>query len=179
MKKGFVLLFMFCFSVSAFTQQPTAPILLNWETYFKGSPQPGSPFLALTALSWTYNYRAVIKQNKVNITFTNEVSIDKSKSWVKWDEIKDETMNKNLLHHEQGHANILFLLFKEADSTFKSRNYSVKNYKAEIARLAEGISNYYDDLQKKYDEETEHGSNHRMQAYWDKIIADKLASVNP
>jgi hypothetical protein len=65
-------------------------------------------------------------------------------------------------------------LYLEADRVLKNRSYSVKNYKAQISQLANEISSYFDTMQRNYDDETEHGSNHKMQARWDQIIADKM-----
>ena len=66
------------------------------------------------------------------------------------------------------------ILLLEAERVLKNRNYSVNNYKAQISELANQISNYFDTMQRNYDEETEHGSNHKMQARWDEIIQEKI-----
>ncbi|RZL39834.1 MAG: DUF922 domain-containing protein [Pedobacter sp.] len=125
-------------------------------------------------MTWKYSYGSTVYRNRVEIKLQNEISIDKSRSWVKLDKVKTEESRQNLLHHEQGHVNIQYVLLMEADRVLKNRNYSVKNYKAQISQLANEISNYFDTMQKNYDEETEHGSNHKMQARWDKIISDKM-----
>lgn len=174
MKKLFIAILILAFPFISLSQSFTKPVQLDWETYFKGKPEPGSPFYALTAMTWRYSYESMVYRNKVTIKLKNEISIDKSRSWVKWDKIKDESIRNSLLHHEQGHVNIQFILLKEADRVLKGRTYSVKNYKAEISELANSISNFYDTMQKNYDEETEHGSNHKMQARWDDIIQEKM-----
>lgn len=150
------------------------PVQLDWNTYFKGKADARSPFFALTAMTWKYSYESTIYRNRVAIKLKNEISIDKDRSWVKLDKIKDPQVSASLLHHEQGHVNIQYILYSEAERVLKNRNYSVKNYKAQISQLANEISNYFDTMQRNYDEETEHGSNHKMQARWDKIIADKM-----
>ncbi|TCD10549.1 DUF922 domain-containing protein [Pedobacter frigidisoli] len=158
----------------AFKQDFTEPVQLDWETYFKGKPDMNSPFYALTAMTWKYSYESTTYRNRVVINLKNEVTIDKNRSWVKWDKIKDPEVRASLLHHEQGHANIQYILLSEAERVLKNRNYSVKNYKAQISQLANEISDYFDTMQRNYDEETEHGSNHKMQGRWDKIIEDKM-----
>lgn len=152
----------------------TEPIQLDWETYFKGPADTSSPFSALTAMTWKYSYESTVYRNRVAIKLVqNEVSIDKMRSWVKWDRIKDPQVRVDLLHHEQGHVNIQFILLLEAERVLKNRNFSVNGYKAQISKLANEISDYFDTMQRNYDEETEHGSNHKMQARWDRIIQDK------
>ena len=175
MKKLLVSIFpilVLSWNVSA--QDFTEPIQLNWETYFKGKADLKSPFFALTAMTWKYSYASTTYRNRVVINLKNEISIDKSRSWVKWDKIENEETRNNLLHHEQGHVNIQYILLLEANRVLKNRNYSVTNYKAQISDLANQISKYFDAMQKNYDEETEHGSNRKMQARWDDIIQDKM-----
>jgi predicted secreted Zn-dependent protease len=87
-------------------------------------------------------------------------------------------MSQSLLHHEQGHVNIQNILKIEANRVLKSQTYSVKNYKNEIATLANSISAFYNTMQNNYDIETEHGANHKMQARWDKIIEEKTLEVS-
>lgn len=103
--------------------------------------------------------------------------VEKQSSWVKWEKIRDEDARINLLHHEQGHANIQYILFLEADRVLKNRSYSVKDYKAQVSKLANDISDYFNTMQNNYDDETEHGINRKMQARWDKIIDDKIAEA--
>jgi len=150
------------------------PEQLDWNIHFKGKPDNNSPFYALTAMTWKYSYASTVYRNRVEIKLQNEISIDKTRSWVKLDKVKTEESRQNLLHHEQGHVDIQYILYLEADRVLKNRSYSVKNYKAQISQLANEISNYFDTMQKNYDEETEHGSNHKMQQRWDKIISDKM-----
>jgi len=157
----------------SFRQDISGPEQLDWNIHFKGKPDNNSPFYALTAMTWKYSYASTVYRNRVEIKLQNEISIDKNRSWVKLDKVRTEEARQDLLHHEQGHANIQYILYLEADRVLKNRNYSVTNYKAQISQLANEISNYFDTMQKNYDDETKHGSNHKMQARWDKIIFDK------
>ncbi|MDN3588704.1 DUF922 domain-containing protein [Pedobacter aquatilis] len=161
----------------SFKQDFPEPVQLNFETYFKGKPDENSPYFALTSMTWKYSYESTIYRNRVVINLKNEVAIDKNRSWVKWDKINNEETKANLLHHEQGHVNIHYILQLESDRVLKNRNYSVKNFKNQISDLANQISKYYDTMQRNYDDETEHGINRKMQARWDKIIEDKIAEA--
>ncbi|MCZ4222346.1 DUF922 domain-containing protein [Pedobacter rhodius] len=158
----------------SFRQDFKEPEQLDWAIHFKGKPDNNSPFYALTAMTWKYSYASTVYRNRVEIKLQNEISIDRNRSWVKLDKVRTEEGRQNLLHHEQGHVNIQYILYLEADRVLKNRNYSVKTYKTQISQLANEISNYFDTMQKNYDEETEHGSNHKMQAEWDRIISDKM-----
>jgi len=169
-----ILLFFFVTPLLSFKQDINGPEQLDWAIHFKGKPDNNSPFYALTAMTWKYSYASTVYRNRVEIKLQNEISIDKSRSWVKLDKVRSEEARQSLLHHEQGHANIQYILYLEADRVLKNRSYSVKNYKAQISQLANEISDYFDTMQRNYDEETEHGSNHKMQARWDQIIIDKM-----
>ncbi|RYD80229.1 MAG: DUF922 domain-containing protein [Sphingobacteriales bacterium] len=169
-----VALFLVAMPLLSFRQDIGEPEQLDWNIHFKGKPDNNSPFYALTAMTWKYSYASTVYRNRVEIKLKNEISIDKNRSWVKLDKVRTEESRQNLLHHEQGHVDIQYILYLEADRVLKNRSYSVKNYKAQISDLANQISTYFDTMQKNYDEETEHGSNHKMQERWDKIIRDKM-----
>lgn len=159
--------------LASFKQDFAEPTQLDWNIHFKGKPDNHSPFYALTAMTWRYSYASTLYRNRVVIKLQNEISIDKNRSWVKLNKVQNEQARQSLLHHEQGHVNIQYILLMEADRVLKNRTYSVKDYKSQISDLANQISTYFDTMQKNYDEETEHGSNHKMQDRWDKIISDK------
>lgn len=168
------LLFVVALPIRFVKQDVKTPEQLDWNVHFKGKPDINSPYFALTAMSWRYSYESTVYRNRVEIKLKNELSIDKDRSWVKRDKIKDPEVRASLLHHEQGHVNIHYILLSEAERVLKNRSYSVKNYKAQISALANEISDYFDTMQKNYDVETEHGSNHKMQTRWDEIIRKKM-----
>ncbi|WP_443946841.1 DUF922 domain-containing protein [Pedobacter sp. AW1-32] len=172
MNKLFLLLFLA--AAISFGFAINAPEQITWESHFKGKPDLRSPYFALTALSWQYSYESKVSRNRVEINLKNEISVDKNRSWVKWDKIKDPEIRASLLHHEQGHVNIHYIMFLEADRVLKNRSYSVKTYKADIKKLADEISDFFNTMQTNYDEETAHGSNHKMQARWDDIIEERM-----
>lgn len=152
------------------------PEQVNWATHYKGKPNNSSPFFALTTMVWNYSYESTLYRNRVEIKLKNNVSIDKAKSWVKWDKIKDSDASKRLLHHEQGHVNIQYILLNEAEAQLQNRSYSPKTFRQDIANKAKEISAFFDDLQNRYDEETEHGLNRKAQQEWDKYIEEGLES---
>ncbi len=178
MKLFFLFFLLFSTKQFAADQSPNQPIQIDFEHYFLGKPDGQSPFVALTALTWKYSYQARTSNNGVKVIFKNEDFIDKYRSWVKWERLKNDEMKSRVLHHEQGHVNISFIMVKEADKALSSHTYSKKNYKTEIAKLANSISDFFYKMQKNYDEETQHGSNYKMQARWDEIIRQKMLDAS-
>lgn len=174
MKYFSALVFLSSLSQAAYSQVASAPIKINFQEFFKGKPDANSPFVALTALTWKYSYKAKIFKNGVTVKFLNEDILDKNRSWVRLNQLRGTSMMQQILNHEQGHVNISFIMVREADKGLSNQTYSKHNYKTEIAQLANSISDFYYTMQKNYDEETRHGSNIKMQARWDKIINERL-----
>ncbi len=169
---------MFAFSVLALLfvsfrpAQEVYPEKLSWKTHFRGKPDYNSPFAALTVLRWHYEYKARIVNGRLEVRFSQLFGMDKNKSWVKPERIRNQAVSDQLLHHEQGHADIHYLMYREAKRVMENRTYRVETYKKEIATLADEVGKYFDEMQKRYDEETGHGNNFKKQAQWDEIIAN-------
>ncbi len=171
--KCFLLLTILC---SAFTTQENAsfPEQINWRTHFLASPDENSPFYALTATRWHYSYNASVKGNNLHINYTFSGGVDRSKSWVKLNRLRGAESKRKLLNHEQGHVNINFLLLKDGEQKIRFQRYTVKNYKRLIQDNANKVSAFYRDMQKRYDEETKHGSDDANQERWNRLIDEQL-----
>lgn len=156
------------------TQHERFPEQLRWHTHFLADPDPHSPYFALTATRWHYSYNAKITGNNLHIDFKFSAGVDPNESWVKLGQLKNAESRRKLLNHEQGHANINFLLLKDGEQKIRFQKYTVRNYKKAILENARKVSDYYSDMQKRYDAETKHGSDDAQQAKWDAIIERAL-----
>ena len=156
------------------TQQEIYPEQIDWDTHFLGKPDQTSAYAALTVTNWHYSYNSKITGNNLHIDFKFTGGIDPQKSWVKPDRIRTRKISRQLLNHEQGHANINFLLLKEGEQQVRFQNYTATNYKRLIQANANRVSKYYSDMQSRYDVETEHGANLNAQARWDDYIREQL-----
>ncbi|MGY3053058.1 putative secreted Zn-dependent protease [Pedobacter sp. UYEF25] len=177
MKSIALLIVIFLCGRSGRAQFFSSPPQLNFESYFQGKPDKYSPFVALTVFTWKYSYQIKRVGNQLMATFEHENKIEKKLSWVKLDRLSTPELKARVLHHEQGHVDISFIMVSEADRVLSSRTYSKNKYKAEIEMLAVSVSNYFDTMQRNYDEETAHGSNYKMQQRWDNIIAQKMGEI--
>lgn len=172
MTKAFILLLFTTF----FSQdQSVRPEQINWRSHFLAKPDEHSPFFALTATRWHYSYTASVRGNNLHINFKFTAGVDPAQSWVKLNRLKGAESKRKLLNHEQGHANINFLLLKDGEQKIRYQRYTTKNYKKLIQENANKVSAYYRDLQKRYDEETKHGSDDLQQERWDRIIDSELS----
>ena len=169
---GILSILLFC----AFnTQEPIVfPTQINWRTHFLAEPDKHSSFYALTATRWHYSYNASVRGNDLHIDFKFSAGVDPDQSWVKLNQLKGAESKRKLLSHEQGHVNINFLLLKDGEQKIRFQRYSVKNYKKSIQENANKVSTYYRNMQKRYDEETKHGSDDPNQERWNLLIETEL-----
>lgn len=159
---------------SIFQQMEAMPEQINWRSHFLAQPDKHSPYFAMTATRWHYSYTANVRGQRLHIDFKFMAGIDPNESWVKLNELRGAESKRKLLNHEQGHVNINFLLLKDGEQQIRFQNYTVNNYKSKILTNAKKVSQYYSELQKRYDEETQHGSNDTAQARWDRYIEQEL-----
>ena len=167
---------LWCCSFKTITEEK--PVQLKWENHFKGIPNNSSPFYAETRSTFNYQYTVTLKNGEFELQFKFFGGVDSLYSWVKKDKITDPKISKQLLNHEQGHANIGFLFLKEGEIKISSQNYTAKNYKSLIEKTYKEVSTFYEDLQKRYDEETQHGRNLLAQKKWDDEVANELRKYN-
>ena len=151
------------------------PEKIDWDTHFHGQPDQYSPYAAVTATIWQYSYVTKISANKLHIDFKFKAGVDSEKSWVKTKRIKNKEISKELLNHEQGHVYINYLLLKNGEETIRNQKYTKLNYKKLIKHTADKVSKKYSELQIRYDDETDHGSNLVAQGRWDNLIKKELS----
>ena len=164
------------FSCSIINAQPqNYPIngrTLTWSD-FKGTPDKDSRYWAYTYWNVYYRYDAPqIIDNKVNINFKVWCELD-SKSWVKSNPVI-ELKKAQLLNHEQGHFNIAQILVKELEKNFKAHNYDINTYESEIKEIFNTTFAKYRELEKRYDNETNHMNNVTEQEKWNKFFQESL-----
>lgn len=163
------------FYVSFKTEFGNKPTQLNWDIHFKGIPNTTSPYYAETSTYFKYKYNAKIRNGIFSIEFKFSGGVDSLQSWVKKDKIEDPKKSAQLLNHEQGHANIGYLLLKEAEIKISNQTYTESNFKSLIERTGNDARTYYAAMQKRYDDETQHGMDLSAQKKWDEYIANQLS----
>lgn len=178
MIKGLILLSIL-FSAFKTQEKATLPEQISWRTHFLAEPDEHSSYFALTATRWHYSYNASIRENDLHINFKFSAGVDPNQSWVKLNRLKGAESKRKLLNHEQGHVNINFLLLKDGEEKIRFQPYTIRNYKKSIQENANKISDYYRDMQERYDEETKHGSDDVNQARWDSLIEQQLKKYLP
>ncbi|CAD8125361.1 unnamed protein product [Paramecium sonneborni] len=143
---------------------------IDWS-YFTASPNMQSPWKA--HCFWTVGYTFDINMRKMkrsqNIKYRLNIQswcCLNNKSWVKqkWD---------RLLEHETGHYLIGCLC--ALDFKYKADKFKyTKNYRIECTKIFQDTFQFYLQMEKQYDEETNHSQNVPKQKEWNLFIKQEL-----
>lgn len=174
----FFISFIVVLTVALFTafkiEHNAFPETIEWDTHFNAKPDHYSPYAAVTATTWQYSYVTTTRGNQLHIDFKFTAGVVPEKSWVKPKRIRNKEISSALLHHEQGHVYINFLLLKEGELKIRHQKYSIQNYKKLIQANANQVSKKYSNMQSQYDDETKHGSDLDAQSKWDNLLNKEL-----
>ena len=159
--------------VASLSAQATNPIewgadrKLKWED-FKGTPDPSSPKDAVSAVfvthTWNCDYYG-------NFTFTVTAIFEPDNSWV-----KPSAKSDALLGHEQGHfdlAEVYARKLRKALADLKDPCKDLQRTGQTIDKLAADNEGDLLKEQKKYDDQTNDGTDAKKQGQWaDRIKRD-------
>ena len=166
--------------VFAFSAEPSTVLQQNDEGYiywgerqlkwsdFQGEIPNDSKFDALThsIISLDFQGEGVILEFEIHTIF------DPSKSW------KRDGVDSYILKHEQGHFDITEYYARVLRKKLKTTKYkSLDTVGDEVKALFNESFNAANDLQLKYDKETEHSINRKKQKKWNKKIEKMLSSI--
>jgi hypothetical protein len=144
---------------------------LTWAD-FKGKQQTGTRNGAEVFASMGYDERISVSNSIVNITLAIKVYLPKSASWVSMDAV-----NAYSLNHEQRHFDIAKLVAEHFKQQIAAEKLPPDNYDGTINMAYLDALREMNDMQKKYDAETGHGTNTYRQQLWNTRIDDELAAL--
>lgn len=141
---------------------------IEWSD-FTGEVDDASDFDAMTYWTITYKFSApTFKNGRAQTTVTTRIFL-RADSWVKPDK-----KSARLLEHERGHFKIGQLCAREIEETLSAESFDSADYAQEIDRRYWEIIEKYKQIEKQYDEETEHYRNREQQALWNKKLHELL-----
>jgi hypothetical protein len=108
----------------------------------------------------------------INLKMIMKVSLPKSACWVKSGSRSDYTLN-----HEQRHFDIAKIAAEHFKQKLKNEALPLDNYDGQINMDYLDAYREMDDLQRQYDTETRHGSDHSEQQRWNEKIDEELKKV--
>lgn len=144
---------------------------LSWNDFYK-KDEEGSDAAALTTSGFGFGAGIRTLNGKGTLTINVFCYFLRSKSWY-----KEKYRNAYVLNHEQHHFDIAYLGTCYFVRKLKAAKFTTRNYTALLQNLYTEAYNYMNDLQDKYDEETDNGRAKTKQADWNKRITDELGAL--
>jgi len=139
---------------------------------FKASPDEGSGAAAITSSGFMFKagYRSF--QGKATLIISVYCSFDKATSWM-----KEKAKNNYILSHEQHHFDISYISTLLFIKKIKKTSFKQDNYMAQLKEVYNQAVEDMENLQHRYDTDTNNGILKDKQAEWNKKIDDQLASL--
>lgn len=144
---------------------------LTWSD-FKGVAQPNHFGGAVTASGFAFGSQSEYDGEKITIDIGIITFFLKSTSWK-----KPEINSAFHLLHEQNHFDITRLGSEKFMSEIKKANFTKSNYQQLITTIFNRVYRENDELQNKYDLETNHSINTKKQEEWNQWVADQLLKI--
>lgn len=141
---------------------------ITWND-FKGSPDQGSEYIAMTysGIKIKYEYRTKKGVTEARVLLCPYMDINQS--WY-----KPEGRNDPTLAHEQRHFDITAIVASQFAEELKKRKFTLQSFPGEMKLLHKQYIDKLAEMQKQYDEETEHGIKPDKQAMWDMRLAEEV-----
>lgn len=140
---------------------------LTWSD-FKGPVPPDAVPAATTASGISYEYSANLIHHEVKLDFKVTAFFYPNESWY-----KPEVCDAHILQHEQLHFDISEVFARRMRIKLRNTSFT-ENVKSEIRKIYRETLKELEDLQDKYDWETNFSRNPEAQARWNAQIKEAL-----
>jgi hypothetical protein len=137
---------------------------LTWDD-FTGKVNDTSKFDAECFAEIRYNYKFY---SEGEFEFDVYANFNKNTSWS-----RKQMQSKELLKHEQLHFNIAALFAEKLKKQFNSYSYTA-SFDSQILQLFSEVKGQYQEMQLKYDAETNHSLNKEKQKEWEEFVESEL-----
>ena len=156
--------------IKTIKKEPISFPKVSWDD-FQGPPGENTWFLAEIYWYVSYDLKVLETTNKFKIEVVANCQINKARSWVK-------SKYDELLEHEQGHYNIGYLCALMFQKRVKMTRFMRNNYQEDVRRMFNDTMREYCQMEKEYDEETNHMIDGEMQVKWNEDLIQKLKEFN-
>lgn len=174
----FSLLLVFGMSTATFAQKTSKDMIrwsekrpLQWSD-FKGPVDKNTDHVASTNSGVQYGYSWSQRGNDFTINFEIFAFFTPKDSW----SIKNK-QSDYILKHEQLHFDITELYARKLKKAFTEFKFTSKNYERETNRLFTENNKARQEMQTRYDEETNHSINKKEQEEWNEFVAKELEKL--
>ncbi len=164
--------FIVLLSCAAASAQPFRSLTAN---DFQGAPvYNGAGVIAYTNCTIDFQYQAHRKHNYYVLNFNIRLIMNNNRSWLDRSRVTSAAMLAEILKHEQGHYNIAYLEQQEL-----LRVVAKTVFYDDYQRVAQDIFNRvdakYKQLNRDYDDDTNHMTNRVQQHSWDVFFEKQLS----
>ncbi|MBI1341443.1 MAG: DUF922 domain-containing protein [Terrimonas sp.] len=143
---------------------------LEWID-FEGNPEKGSDRAALSSVQININFSLKNDQPEWHIT----CRFNKKKSWGK-------TKTDYILSHEQAHFDITEIFARKLHQRMLAYQLNKRNFQQDLQEIYQKTMKEENEMQRAYDQETEHSIIREKQADWlekiKKLLADSENFTN-
>ncbi|MDT3403973.1 DUF922 domain-containing protein [Mucilaginibacter terrae] len=145
---------------------------------FTGQVPAGSGFyVAHTSCNVTMRYNVQSYRSNYRLTFYIPLVFNPERSWINRKMIRNDEMMDEVLHHEQGHYVIAFLMQQELIRELNAFHYT-GDYQRQANNIFNRIDEKYRRMNAAYDSETMHMQDRKQQANWTAYLDRQLQESN-
>ena len=135
---------------------------LTWADY-KANPDPYSDAAASTTTHLLIDYKITSR----SFSYKIESRFSKTHSW-------GLHKTEYILSHEQGHFDIAEIFARKLNKRLSEYKFNAKTYQKELHKIYEEVTKEKEDIQNKYDKESNHSIRKEEQEQWLKKIKRML-----
>ena len=143
---------------------------LVWDD-FRGKPTGSSEYVASTNSGISFSSSYKIREQQITLDYTITAFFYPELSWY-----REGIVNNRILKHEQTHFNITQLFARKVRKQLTKTSYT-KNIQKEIEAIYQTIEKERQELQHRYDYETEHSKNEEKEQQWQFFIKTELKKL--
>jgi uncharacterized protein DUF922 len=146
---------------------------------FQGTPRNNSNgVIAYTNCTIDFRYEARRQNGYYRLDFNIQLILNNNRSWMDKSRVTSNEMLSEILKHEQGHYVIAYLEQQELLRTVGKTVFH-EDYQYEAKNIFDRIDAKYKQLNRDYDDDTQHMLNREQQHSWDLYFKKRLAVMPP
>ena len=146
---------------------------------FQGVPRSnGSGVIAYTNCTIDFRYEAAHKNGYYLLNFNIRLLMNRDRSWMDKAKVTSQAMLAEILKHEQGHYIIAYMEQQEL-LRIVGRTVFRDDYQQAAQAIFDRVDAKYKQLNRDYDDDTQHMVNRTQQKTWNGYFEKQLAYMPP
>ena len=141
---------------------------LTWD-HFQGSPTLGNGYVASTNSGISFSFSYSVKNGKMELDYSITSNFYPKLSWYKRGHV-----SPYILKHEQTHFDISELHARKLRKAMLETGFSL-DPKDEINAIYNEVERQRREMQRRFDEESDHSKNEAEEYQWEAYVANELS----